>query len=568
MLGIDPLPNDPFFKSDGMIFDWQSKLPWMLLGLSGTLLALTIVMLGGPAWVYAGNADEFTASALQILGIYLPYLIGILAIGLVLLALLPRVLARPLALLLAAIAAAAWVQGTFMVADFGSLDGRSWSIEAPVWRVMLELVALVLAMMMAGLIASRAPMITAALMAILAVAAVAEPVSRLPDKPALTEIAETPALFEFSPEKNLLIVLLDGMQSEIFDDVTKESPEILAALDGFTYYPDTAGVAHTTVLTMPVIHTGDEYEAGKPIKEYYAETVSERSFMNELTDAGYRTELINPIYGICPSDISLCIRAKVVLTSVQSTIVSEANKLLSIGIFRAVPLSLKTFVYNRGRWRKLISPNDPRTAHHTVEGNSFMEDVALKASLDATEPTVKFFHLASTHLPVAVNEECVYIGKQKSTRDGFKQQAKCAMTAFAGLVNGLKERGILDQTAIVLLSDHGSGGWKSSRGIDTDLVRSNLLAVANPTLAIKPFNATGPMQSDNAQLSLADVPGTICALIVDCSIERPAKDRQIRQFRDYQWDGTAWAENTPIDITSYHIAGPVFDGRTWTKAPF
>lgn len=548
------------------VFAWKSKIPWLALGLSGTLLTAATVMLAGPVWVYAGNADEFAASASQILSVYLPYLLAAFTGSLALLLLLPTVIARPFALILALAGTAAWAQATFLMHDFGPLDGQNWSIDFTFWRVILEVTVLLVAMMITGLLASKAPAMAAGLIALLAIISVAEPASRLQPKSDLRETVSASPLFQFSPEKNLLLVLLDGMQSEIFDEVTKENPEILTALDGFTYYPDTAGVGYSTVLTIPVIHSGQEYEPGKLLKPYFKETVTDGSFMNELASAGYSTALINPLYGVCPSGANLCTRAKTVLTTVHSTIAGEANKLLSMGIFRAAPLFLKESIYNGGKWLQLVSFEDPRTAHFSVEGNTFMEDVAAKASLTATQPTVKLLHLFSTHLPVAVNERCDYIGDQKSTRDGFKQQAKCALSAFAGLLNGLRVRGIYDHTAIILLSDHGSGGWPSARGIPSDIVASNLTAVANPTLAFKPLSSSGPMLRDSSPMSLADIPGLVCSLTSDCSMKHMADGRTVRRYRHYKWDGSAWAANVPIDITSYHITGPVYDGRTWTKA--
>lgn len=550
-----------------MKFSLQTNLPWVFLGLSGTILALAVIAVAGPAWVYAGNADEFASSPAQIFSEYVPYAVGAAAVILALLLLLPAKLARPFALVLAALGVAAYVQGTFLVHDFGPLDGQNWSITMPVWRIALEVFLLFAAILAVWRLGSRAPAIVAALMTMIAVAAVAEPVMRLPQKQGLREVASTSPIFHFSPEKNILIVLLDGMQSELFDEVVQENPEIRSALEGFTYYPDTAGVGYSTALTIPVIHSGHEYDAGKPIKQYFEDTVKNASFMEELAEAGYSTALINPLYGVCPSGLALCTRAKPILTSVQSTISSEANKLLSLGIFRAAPFFLKEFVYNGGKWRQLVSYEDPKTVHFSVEGNTFMEEVAATASLKSAKPTAKFLHLFSTHLPVAVDENCAYVGAQKSTRDGFKQQAKCALSAFGRMMNGLKAKGIYDQTAIILLSDHGSGGWPSSRGIVSNGIPSNLFAVANPTLAIKSIGAAGNMQRDDAPMSLADVPGLVCQLTSNCSKKLANHEQRVRHYRHYKWDGSAWGKNDPIATTTYSISGPVFDGRNWSKAP-
>ena len=526
-------------------------------------------MVAGPAWIYAGNADEFSASFPQIFAVYTPYLLGASAVILAALILLPLPITRVAAIILAVIGLAAWVQGTFLVHDFGPLDGQNWAIELPWWQTILELIAIATVAFAVWRLSLRAPAIVALLMLLLAVFAVAEPISRISSKPELRDTASTSSLFEFSQDKNFLVVLLDGLPSEIFEEIERDDPNLRSAMEGFTYYPDTASVAYSTVLSIPAIHSGLEYEPGSPIHEFFADGVERGSFMNELSDAGYSTSLVNPLYGVCPARVPLCVRAKTVLTTAQQTVVDEANKLLSMGLFRALPLPLKKTVYNDGRWRQLVAFEDPRTVHHTVEGFALMEEVGKNANGGSAAPTAKFLHVLSTHMPVAVNAECAYVGEQKKTRAGYMKQAKCTLKSFAHMIEGLKKRGVFDNTAVVLLSDHGSGQWKSNRPTthDDDVLRPVLLARANATLAVKPIRATGPMQRSDRPMSLVDVPGLACSLVADCTKPLP-EHREARRYRWYSWRSNAsWAKNQPIDVTSYLIKGPVYEGHSWSVEP-
>ena len=137
--------------------DWRSKWRWVFLGLAGSLLALSVIMVAGPAWIYAGNADEFSASFPQIFAVYAPYLLGASAIILAALILLPLPITRVAAIILAIIGLAAWVQGTFLVHDFGPLDGQNWAIELPWWQTILELVAIATAAFAVWRLSLRAP---------------------------------------------------------------------------------------------------------------------------------------------------------------------------------------------------------------------------------------------------------------------------------------------------------------------------------------------------------------------------------------------------------------------------
>ena len=67
------------------------------------------------------------------------------------------------------------------------------------------------------------------------------------------------ALFGFSPRTNVLVVLLDGLQSNIAADLLEQRPALRAAFVGFSFYPDTLGAAPTTFLGLPAIHSGEVY---------------------------------------------------------------------------------------------------------------------------------------------------------------------------------------------------------------------------------------------------------------------------------------------------------------------
>ena len=114
------------------------------------------------------------------------------------------------------------------------------------------------------------------------------------------------ALFRFSTTKNVLVVLLDSLQSDIFDEVVRENPDLEDALDGFTLYVDTAGVAPSTYLSMPAIHSGLEYDRTSSLRAYGQEGVIRGSFLNALSHNGYEAAVVNPHAGLCPENVKVC----------------------------------------------------------------------------------------------------------------------------------------------------------------------------------------------------------------------------------------------------------------------
>ncbi|MEE9220594.1 MAG: hypothetical protein V3U34_03565, partial [candidate division NC10 bacterium] len=138
------------------------------------------------------------------------------------------------------------------------------------------------------------------------------------------------ALYRFSTEQNVLIVLMDAFQSDLFQELLKEDPSLADEFAGFTFFPDTVGVAASTYLTLPSIHSGQIYKEGMNLQDFYSSNIREGSFLNDLATAGHEVTLVNPIRGDCPNLIELCIDSDEVLYGKGWSLVLELAFLLDV----------------------------------------------------------------------------------------------------------------------------------------------------------------------------------------------------------------------------------------------
>lgn len=546
---------------------WQ----WPLLGAVSLALVSALMFYQLPIEIYGGNADQFEWPLPSLISVFFPWPVAVLIAAPLALALLPQKPARWVASVLAILASVAWLNATFFQYNFGLLDGQHWKIDAPFWRVGLELAVAAIAAAVIWLAARDRPGTLMAFFGALIAAALVPLLSIKSDKsPPVAPDASL--LSSFSPEKNMLMVLLDGMQADVFEDVLAENKDIAAAFEGFTHYPDASGVAMTTYLTVPAIHSGIPYKPGLSIKTWYKEGVVEGSFLNLLTDAGYSSVLINPMMNICPARVNSCSRIVSLFNGQQSERRQEASELANIALLRIVPFPLKSTVYNNGKWLLDFDKPDPRTVHKAVEGIAFLDYIGQHMTVDSPKPTVKYYHLLTTHMPVVLDKDCAFVGEGKNTRAKYLFQARCGVKAFAGLLEKLKANGIYDKTAIILVSDHGSGGWPNPRHIEDRGIMSGMRTVANPTLAIKPIGAKGPLTTSPRPVSILSVAPTICGLTGDCKAfpERsltsdPSGDPAVRLFNSYQWKADYWTKDVLPEVTVYEIQGPVQASTSWKK---
>jgi hypothetical protein len=159
--------------------------------------------------------------------------------------------------LLGVLAVAIYVRGFVLVGDYGLLDGEVTLPRFSVWPLLISV-----AIIVAATIALARPRVRQSVLgATFAVAMIANGghlVALVVDDPKTgTEGrgGDRP-LFELGDE-NLVVILLDALQSDVFAEVLDENPDIREAFDGFTYYRNTLGVGRSTYVALPTIHSGD-----------------------------------------------------------------------------------------------------------------------------------------------------------------------------------------------------------------------------------------------------------------------------------------------------------------------
>jgi arylsulfatase A-like enzyme len=220
-------------------------------------------------------------------------------------------------------------------------------------------------------------------------------------------------------------------------------------------------------------------------------------------------------------------------------------------------------VYNNGNWIIGQHVQEPESRHFAVEGNAVLNRFAASLSAESDRPTAKFMHLFNTHLPVVMNEDCTYVGETvEFGRATFKAQVSCAVDRLESLFASMKEAGVYDRTAIVVLSDHGTTGLGSSKSKGEGEISTGLIGVANPTLAFKALGASGAFSTSTQPMSLSDVAGLICGNMGDCIAPERTGDRF---FNRYTWSAEYWNSDTLPDLTQFRISGSVWNPRAWER---
>ena len=150
----------------------------------------------------------------------------------------------------------------------------------------------------------------------------------------------------FSSRTNVLVVLLDGLESGVAERVLEADPSLKASFDGFSFYPDTLSTAPTTAFSLPAIHSGEVYDGRMAAQEYFSQAIRRRSFLTQFAHAGFEVSLVHPEQSTCPDGLASCATRASVLGTSERQVRREILRLFDLSLFRVVPFRAKRWVWD------------------------------------------------------------------------------------------------------------------------------------------------------------------------------------------------------------------------------
>ena len=560
---------------------------------------VSLIFLFGPFNIYKGNISEFSVSLTSVLGFYLvPALVLLLVlsgIGLI----LPTNLHRRYVVVLFVIGILIWLQGNILVWKYGLLDGHVFDWTKDQWRGWAD-GAVWVALLTGGLLFYQRVYKIAALCCILLFSLQLASLGymsfqriELWDAKAKVSIPTLPTdeIYQFSSSKNVIHVILDQFQSDIFEEIVKEDADFyFKKFEGFTFFRETIGSFPTTYLSIPTILSGQKYRNNMPLSSFMAASFKGKTIPNVLYDNGYEVDLAHafPTYKEGSYSNYYHIPVPYGLTKDQYVKASGAF-LIDLVLFRSTPHFLKKFVCNDQQWlvQRLLftqlrllkgGKEAGKVAMGYFAHSRFLDDMIDSTRVKRNKPVYKFIHLITSHGPFVVNKDCQYAGKAlPNTRENIRIQQKCALDHFMKFLDKLKTIGVYRSSLIIVNADHGAGidvkmtgNGANLQGGSSELNR--IAGAALPLMLIKPPNSKGLLNFSDVPAMLSDIPATLSSILnlkedfpgISIFQIDPNKVRE-RRFYMYKWRNENWKDDFVDRMDEYIIIGSVFDKASWRK---
>lgn len=316
--------------------------------------------------------------------------------------------------------------------------------------------------------------------------------------------ADMSSFFDFSSERNVIVLILDEFQCDVFADIVEVTPSLSQSFGGFTFFRNTVAPSRHTFPSIPAMLTGARYDNSIPVPTYLKSSYLDNSLLKQLIDNNIRTDVFPTVPG------TVFMSPEVASNAVSRGFAfEEYEQLVEVGLVRSLPPILNRYTYEFKLLRFY------RNGLEEGEVTSFNDGIA-KSKVQTQRTIFKFIHLKGMHVPLKFDENLGYADLEYN-RENFQRQAVGVLGVIESFLSKLKELGIYDQSLIIIAGDHGSGRTEDMwiQASDPEASTFNLdKARGCPLLLAKPLNyeerdTPDVLEVSSAPVALTDLPATI-----------------------------------------------------------
>jgi hypothetical protein len=492
----------------------------------------------------------------------------------------------------------AWLQTYFFVGDFGFLDGRPPDWEGTqlisFFQLLLE-IGLLVFFFTRSLTLFQNIKFVSFLILMSSIISLYPHFQTLFGENTKKYAFNENKVFDFSSSKNVLIILVDTLQSDVFNEVLEEQAELKSSLEGFTYFRNAVSAFSKTYASVPAILSGTVFDNSTTLPKYLDEAYKERSLPSALLKQDFDVRL----HSFAPYSLEAHPQVALNISGTKGSALDYTNSLqkdlvllINLLTFKLSPHVFKEWIYNDGRFRIPIPVMAPSVDKCQLDDSlkdvsaalnnfdtRFFDEFRHCANASIEAPVFRYFHISGAHAPFQFGEKFQHIGQQKVTRKNFKVQVEGVFYQLSLLLKKMKELGVYDNATIVVLGDHGGGDL----AVELNLNQSNIprrpephstlskqkVMGGIPALLYKPMNSNDDLSISDVPVSLTDVARTISdelgykdALFPGENLFQVEPSSTRTRFHKY-YEFSGWDIDYILPLTEFTVDGFSWYPESW-----
>lgn len=257
--------------------------------------------------------------------------------------------------------------------------------------------------------------------------------------------------FTIGSEENIIVIILDALQSSSLKEYLSSDAYIEGKLDNFTFFDNAVSGGAPTRFAMPILVTGVEYDPMQPIDEYKKEVWEEAALFDDLHENGYDVRFYSTV-GSFPGISDGVADNYEITNSVWIENYSEfGRQLYKLANFYVMPQFVKErfWLTTDIMMDTIANANDC----YKIKDVQFYQDMQMAGQLQVKyEKTFRLYHLHGVHRSYNMNENIETVEDDSVTE---QQQLQGVMKIVYEYIDGMKKAGVYDASTIIITGDHG-----------------------------------------------------------------------------------------------------------------
>lgn len=551
----------------------QRILPSLLVAfLLPLILVITV-----PFEIFGNNLEEFLFSASDIMPFLLLFALLCTTVIFFAIVFLPEKAYRIVCAVILALSTALFIQGTFL-GKGESLAGDNLATSAtPVWKKVLNLafwIGIIAAAVILAVVKDKYGIISSVGVILAIVISVTQLVPSViiavstegvfdsqrvsAEEGASHGILTTKGLTEISSANNIYYFCVDRFDQVYAEEGYQKSPEVYEMLDGFTAFNDNISCYGHTYPGVSNLITNKKYDSSLSREDFLNELYNENDTINALAENGYKINLYTvPFYAYTD--------ASRLPSSVANTEVAAdyevINKpllplaMVQIALFRCFPYVLKPTVANVNSAtcnNYIVCKSVDGNSQYTTDMKKFWDYINENAWTETEQKRFSFIHIEGMH---SVDYDENWETPTKKERQNDNISLKNSFKIIGKFISELKQRGLYENSTIIITGDHGKPA--NDRGEMHDYTLTALF--------YKPSGKSGEtLKQNHAQVCHDNVWPTI---LKDAGITAPTSSARtlfdIEETENVKRVYTWHSYTTPTDEYIYEINGAGNDFNNW-----
>ena len=385
-----------------------------------------------------------------------------------------------------------YIQGNYLIGNLPGLDGtpiewanysKYWYFSIAIWLFVIGIVIFAIKKISLKKVVKYFAYVSLAIFLMLGASLFSTYFSQKESmKKEFISLTTYKNITKYSENKNFVILLLDAVDSKSFMDRLNKDNNYVDLLKDFTYYPDTMSGHPFTDESIPFILTGHYYHNEEPIISWATKAYKDSYLFDLIEKNDYELNVYES--SLFYNDSSAKRIANLYNNDGGDIKKSKffVNELKYIA-FKYFPSFLKKYSrIEKMSFDASTIRNDIEVDFYNGSNTDFVSKINTIIEKNSKN-NFKFIHLDGAHVPFTINKYLESIDNAT-----YFDEVDSCITITKKYLDMLKDNNLYNNTAIIILADHGYNPDNTLPGRQ------------NPILFVKGFNET------NNKMKVSDKP--------------------------------------------------------------